>query len=169
MIALTATADKLVRRDIVEKLGIPKAEVLISSFNRPNIKYSVEAKRNSYDRLLDFLAERKDKAALSIVLAAIRSNFAEDLASEGYSALPYHAGLDKACATAPGKIHQRRSEDRGRDDRLRHGHRQIERSVRRAHGSPEERRELPPGNGPSRPDGLPSDAFAFFSFADVSN
>lgn len=89
MIALTATADKLVRCDIVEKLGIPKAEVLISSFNRPNIKYSVEAKRNSYDRLLDFLAERKDESGIIYCLSRNSvENLADDLTSEGYSALP---------------------------------------------------------------------------------
>ena len=97
MIALTATADKLVRRDIVEKLGVPKAEILISSFNRPNIKYSVETKRNSYDRLLNFLAERKDESGIIYCLSRNSvENLADDLTSEGYSALPYHAGLDKA-------------------------------------------------------------------------
>jgi ATP-dependent DNA helicase RecQ len=97
MIALTATADKLVRRDIVEKLGAPKAEILISSFNRPNIKYSVETKRNSYDRLLNFLAERKDESGIIYCLSRNSvENLADDLTSEGYSALPYHAGLDKA-------------------------------------------------------------------------
>ena len=53
LIALTATADKLVRNDIFERLNIPNAELFLSSFNRPNIYYGVEPKRNSYGQLLD--------------------------------------------------------------------------------------------------------------------
>src|SRR5437868_1574960 len=53
-IALTATADKLVRKDIVERLELVKPEVLVSSFNRPNIFYRVEPKRRSYEQLLDY-------------------------------------------------------------------------------------------------------------------
>ncbi len=48
LIALTATADKLVRNDIIERLGLKNYELFVSSFNRPNIFYTVEAKRNSY-------------------------------------------------------------------------------------------------------------------------
>jgi ATP-dependent DNA helicase RecQ len=96
MIALTATADKLVRNDIIEKLGIPNAKVLVSSFNRPNIKYIVEPKRNSYGRLLDYLEERKEDSGIIYCLSRNSvDSLAEDLRSEGYSALPYHAGLDK--------------------------------------------------------------------------
>ncbi len=97
IIALTATADKLVRKDIFERLNIKHAELFISSFNRPNIYYSVEPKRNSYARLLDFLEERRDESGIIYCLSrASTESLAMDLRDEGFSVLPYHAGLDKA-------------------------------------------------------------------------
>jgi ATP-dependent DNA helicase RecQ len=96
IIALTATADKLVRKDIVERLNIKNAELFVSSFNRPNIFYRVEPKRNSYSQLLDYLAERRDQSGIIYCLSRNSvENLAEDLRGEGFEALPYHAGLDK--------------------------------------------------------------------------
>ncbi|MDQ3490413.1 MAG: DNA helicase RecQ [Acidobacteriota bacterium] len=96
VIALTATADKLVRRDIVERLGIQNAEVFVSSFNRPNITYNVETKRNSYARLIKYLEKRKDDSGIIYCLSRnSTTNLAEDLRDAGFNALPYHAGLDK--------------------------------------------------------------------------
>lgn len=96
LIALTATADKLVRKDIIERLNVPNAELFVSSFNRPNIYYAVEPKRNSYGQLLEYLDKRKD--ASGIIYCLSRSSvdsLAGDLRDEGFSALSYHAGLDK--------------------------------------------------------------------------
>lgn len=96
VIALTATADKLVRKDIFERLTIPNAELLLSSFNRPNIFYGVEPKRNSYAQLLDFLEKRKDESGIIYCLSRSSvDSLAADLRDEGYSALSYHAGLEK--------------------------------------------------------------------------
>jgi ATP-dependent DNA helicase RecQ len=96
LIALTATADKLVRKDIVDRLAIDNAEVFISSFNRPNIYYGVEPKRNSYGQLLQFLDERKDQSGIIYCLSRNSvDSLAADLRDEGFSALAYHAGLDK--------------------------------------------------------------------------
>jgi ATP-dependent DNA helicase RecQ len=97
VVALTATADKLVRKDIFTNLRIPDAELFISSFNRPNIFYKVEPKRRSYERLLNFLAKRRDESGVIYCLSRQSvESLAKDLKSEGYDALPYHAGLDKA-------------------------------------------------------------------------
>ena len=96
LVALTATADKTVRKDIVERLMIPNATVFVSSFNRPNIYYGVEPKRNSYSQLLNFLAKRKDQSGIIYCLSRNSvDSLAADLRGEGYAALPYHAGLDK--------------------------------------------------------------------------
>ena len=96
LIALTATADKLVRKDIVERLAIDNAEVFVSSFNRQNIHYSVQPKRSSYGQLLEFLDQRKDQSGIIYCLSRNSvDSLAADLRDEGFSALPYHAGLDK--------------------------------------------------------------------------
>ncbi len=96
VIALTATADKLVRKDIFERLSIRNAQLFISSFNRPNIHYRVEPKRNSYAQLLDYLETRRDESGIIYCLSRNSvDSMAADLRDEGFSALPYHAGLDK--------------------------------------------------------------------------
>ena len=96
VVALTATADEPVRRDIVDRLAIRDAKVLVSSFNRPNIKYVVQPKRNSYSKLLDFLEGRREESGIVYCLSrASVDSLAADLTAEGFAALPYHAGLDK--------------------------------------------------------------------------
>lgn len=96
VIALTATADKLTRKDIVEKLELNRVATFISSFNRPNIRYTVEAKRNSFDKLIDFLEKRKEESGIIYCLSrASVVRLSDDLRNMGYQALPYHAGLEK--------------------------------------------------------------------------
>lgn len=96
VIALTATADQLVRKDIIERLGFRQYELFVSSFNRPNIFYAVEPKRNSYQRLLEFLEERREESGIVYCLSRNSAeSLAADLRDEGFSALPYHAGLSK--------------------------------------------------------------------------
>ena len=96
LIALTATADKLVRKDIIERLNVEHAELFISSFNRPNIFYGVQPKRNHYAQLLDYLDERKGESGIIYCLSRKSvESLATDLKDEGFAALPYHAGLDK--------------------------------------------------------------------------
>ncbi len=96
VIALTATADKLTRKDIVEKLELNHPVTFISSFNRANIRYTVDVKRNSFDKLIDFLEKRKDESGIIYCLSrASTERLADDLKNIGYQALPYHAGLEK--------------------------------------------------------------------------
>lgn len=93
-VALTATADTLTRQDIVEKLELRDPRVFISSFNRPNIFYTVEPKRNYYDRLVDFLSRHRDDAGIIYALSRQSTeDLAADLRADGFAALPYHAGL----------------------------------------------------------------------------
>lgn len=96
LIALTATADKLVRKDIIERLHLTDYELFVSSFNRPNIFYTVEPKRNSYGRLLEYLENKRDESGIIYCLSRNSAeSLAADLRDEGYNALSYHAGLDK--------------------------------------------------------------------------
>ncbi|MGI9045549.1 MAG: DNA helicase RecQ [Burkholderiales bacterium] len=96
-IALTATADSPTRREIVERLGLASSRHFISSFDRPNIRYRITAKRNARQQLLDFLAGHRDDAGIVYCLSRKKvEETAAFLAAHGFRALPYHAGLDSA-------------------------------------------------------------------------
>ncbi|MEX0686569.1 MAG: DNA helicase RecQ [Balneolales bacterium] len=96
VIALTATADKLTRSDILEKLNLNNPETFISSFNRGNIHYHIEPKKKSYVRLLDFLEERKEESGIIYTLSRKSTeDLAKRLEFDGFSAKPYNAGLDR--------------------------------------------------------------------------
>jgi ATP-dependent DNA helicase RecQ len=97
VIALTATADKLTRGDIVDKLALNDPATFISSFNRANIRYTVESKRDAFDKLVSFLSTRNDESGIIYCLSrASTEKLAEDLTELGFDALPYHAGLERA-------------------------------------------------------------------------
>ncbi|MBI2306473.1 MAG: DNA helicase RecQ [Rhodocyclales bacterium] len=96
-IALTATADEATRGEIIERLGLGEARVFISSFDRPNIRYTVVEKDNPRRQLQAFLADRKGEAGIVYCLSRKKvDETAEWLCSQGYAALPYHAGMDAA-------------------------------------------------------------------------
>ncbi len=98
-IAVTATADTPTRKDIVERLALPK--LYIAGFDRPNISYQVAIKNNPRAQLLQFLKRREtqDNKAESGIVYCLSRKKVEDtakwLAGQGYDALPYHARLDK--------------------------------------------------------------------------
>ena len=95
IIALTATATRQVRDDIVEQLNLSDPQVFVAGFDRPNLRYSVLPNTDRYDRLLDWLNANPNASA--IVYRSSRDGVDEmvaDLESDGISALPYHAGLE---------------------------------------------------------------------------
>jgi len=97
-IALTATADALTREDIVERLQLQEARLFISSFDRPNIRYRIEEKKDVTTQLLRFI-EREHAGEAGVVYCQSRKRvdeLAATLAGAGVNALPYHAGLDGA-------------------------------------------------------------------------
>ncbi|NJM24811.1 MAG: RecQ family ATP-dependent DNA helicase [Bacteroidia bacterium] len=69
IIALTATADALTRKDIIEKLALRNPATFVSSFNRANIRYTVEQKRDSFAKLLQFLSAHNDDAGVIYCLS----------------------------------------------------------------------------------------------------
>jgi ATP-dependent DNA helicase RecQ len=100
VIALTATADHVTQKDIIEKLELKDPSVFISSFNRPNIRYMVEHKRESFEKLLRFLEPRKDVSGIIYCLSRKSTEkLADDLSGEGFKALPYHAGMERELRT----------------------------------------------------------------------
>ena len=97
-IALTATADELTRKEIVERLGLGGAQSFVSSFDRPNIGYEIVEKQNALTQLKGFIAERyKGEAGIVYCLSRAKvEDTAAALCEAGIPALPYHAGLDAA-------------------------------------------------------------------------
>ena len=94
--ALTATADDLTRADILERLQLEDARAFVSSFDRPNIRYSIVEKRDSTQQLLRFI-EREHEGEAGIVYCQSRrkvEDIAQTLVDAGIKALPYHAGFD---------------------------------------------------------------------------
>ena len=97
-VALTATADPQTRAEIVERLALGDARVFVSSFDRPNIRYTITDKRDGRAQLLAFIRDaHAGDAGIVYCLSRKRvEETAEWLASQGVCALPYHAGLDAA-------------------------------------------------------------------------
>ncbi len=95
-VALTATADDHTRADMRERLALGGAREFISSFDRPNIRYTIVEKDDARKQLLRFLRDEHEGDA-GIVYCQSRKKVEESaawLTSEGINALPYHAGLD---------------------------------------------------------------------------
>ncbi len=93
-IALTATADKRTREEIVTRLHLQKAERFLSSFYRPNIFYRIVPKEQPRKQLLAFLSERRSDAGIVYCLSRKKvDEVAKFLCEQGFPALPYHAGL----------------------------------------------------------------------------
>ena len=95
-IALTATADAPTRAEIIERLALENAQQFVSSFDRPNIQYTVTQKANARQQLEAFLeAEHPNDAGIIYCLSRRKvEETAAWLVSRGWDAQPYHAGLD---------------------------------------------------------------------------
>ena len=95
--AFTATATPRVRRDIVEQLGLADPEVLVGSFDRPNLTYRVLRRGNLAASLRRVIDRHADEAGIIYCRSRKETeSLAERLGSWGYSARAYHAGLDDA-------------------------------------------------------------------------
>ena len=109
--ALTATADALTRQDMVERLKLEDAREFISSFDRPNIRYSIVEKTDPTRQLLRFI-ETEHAGEAGIVYCQSRKRveeIADMLQDAGLKAMAYHAGLDAA-------VRQQRQDRFLRDD-----------------------------------------------------
>ncbi len=93
-IALTATADPTTREDIIERLGLEQARVFTTSFDRPNISYSIVERDKPREQLLSFLAGHKGASGILYCLSRAKvEDLADWLSGKGIRALPYHAGM----------------------------------------------------------------------------
>ncbi|MDX1362806.1 MAG: DNA helicase RecQ [Arenibacter latericius] len=95
IIALTATADKATRQDIVEQLNIPEAQQFLSSFDRKNIALEVRAAHDRVSQILRFIRQRPNESGIIYCLSRKSTeNLVEKLQNSGIKASAYHAGLD---------------------------------------------------------------------------
>ncbi len=97
IIALTATADKLTRKDMVAQLGLEDPATFIASFDRPNISLTVRNGQRRFEQILDFLKDHPNQSGIIYCLSRKGcEGLAEKLNAKGYRAAHYHAEVPTA-------------------------------------------------------------------------
>ena len=101
IIALTATATPKVQKDIQKNLGMQRATVFKSSFNRSNLMYEVRQKTEDVDKdIIKFIRQMEGKSG---IIYCLSRKTVEELAARlkvnNIAAMPYHAGMDAAMRT----------------------------------------------------------------------
>ena len=151
-------------------LDLQTPEVLVGNFDRPNLTYRVLPQNDVVDQVRDVLDRHKGEAGIVYCLRrADVDSLSQTLKAAKYKAVPYHAGMTaEERKRTPGCVRQRTGGHRRRHDRLRHGHRPLERAVRHPRRRAEVDRTLPAGNRPSRPRwAAKPNACCLYSLADV--
>lgn len=93
-LALTATATNQVRKDIIKQLKLESPQVLVASFNRPNIYLEVKRKNNAYGQVVSFINEHKGESGIIYCFSRKQvDSLTQILNQNGIKALNYHAGL----------------------------------------------------------------------------
>ena len=94
VIALTATATRRIREDVLAQLGLRSPRTFVSSFDRPNLTYVVEPKSNSFSRLVELVKKRQGESAIVYCLSRRSTEeTARSLTERGFRAEPYHGGM----------------------------------------------------------------------------
>src|SRR5687768_2141480 len=93
-LALTATADRQTRADILVQLGIPADGLIVAGFDRPNIRYHVRPRDGVAAQLRTLLADQPGPGIVYVPSRDKAERLAEQLSTAARRALPYHAGLD---------------------------------------------------------------------------
>ena len=95
-IALTATADQRTRNEILDRLALNQPKVFVDSFDRPNIRYTVQEKTDGRAQLINFLRDHKNQSGIIYCMSRNKvDTTAAWLQERHVNALPYHAGLSK--------------------------------------------------------------------------
>jgi ATP-dependent DNA helicase RecQ len=97
-LALTATADQITREDIVAQLKMSRPKTFLSTFDRPNIQYHVQIKKNEFEQLAYFLnSQNKNDTGIIYCLSRKKvEDITKKLQKSGWPAHCYHAGLSRA-------------------------------------------------------------------------
>ncbi|MFT6150285.1 MAG: ATP-dependent DNA helicase RecQ [Saprospiraceae bacterium] len=94
IIALTATADKTTRKDIIQQLNLGEAKQFVASFDRPNLSLTVKSGQKRFEQILDFLEDRPNTSGIIYCLSRkATESLAGKLKAKGYKAGFYHAGI----------------------------------------------------------------------------
>ena len=97
IMALTATADYATRQDILTHLNLENPHRYIGSFDRPNIRYTLEEKYKPMEQLIRFVLAQKGKSGIIYCNSRNKvERIAESLRNKGVSAAAYHAGMETA-------------------------------------------------------------------------
>ena len=94
-LALTATADAHTRADVLAQLGIPQDGLIVSGFDRPNIRYAITPKANTTKQIADVIAGTPGPGIVYAQTRAATEKLAEALARTGRPTRAYHAGLEQ--------------------------------------------------------------------------
>lgn len=94
VVALTATADKLTRKDIVDQLKLEEPGIFIASFDRPNLSLEVRPGQQRLQQIEDFVRKHPKQAGIIYTLSRkATEDIADKLKQKGFKAEAYHAGL----------------------------------------------------------------------------
>jgi len=95
IIALTATATPKVRHDIMKNLHMLDSKLFLDSFNRSNLFYEIQPKKDVAKQIIQYINNRKGESGIVYCLSRKKvEEIAEVLQINGINALPYHAGLE---------------------------------------------------------------------------